>query len=56
MANFNTHLCIATATSIRAALAAVNVHLIVTTDMLWLIFQVRQKDYYLIWIRATQDR
>jgi len=38
MANFNTHLCIATATKIRAALAAVNVHLIVNTDMPWLIF------------------
>ena len=56
MANFNTHFSIAIAAGTGAALVAVNVHLIVTTDMLWLIFQVRQKDYYLIWIRATQDR
>ena len=38
MANFNTHLSIAIAASMGAALIAVNVHLIATTDMAWLIF------------------
>ncbi len=38
MANFNTHLSIAIAASMGAALVAVNVHLIATTDMPWLIF------------------
>jgi hypothetical protein len=38
MANFNTHLYIATAASMGAALVAVNVHLIANADMPWLIF------------------
>jgi hypothetical protein len=38
MANFNTHLSIATAASMGAALIAVNAHLIVNADMPWLIF------------------
>jgi hypothetical protein len=38
MANFNTHLSIATAASLGAAVVAVNVHLIATADMAWLIF------------------
>lgn len=38
MANFNTHLSIATAASTGAALFAVNVHLIITADMPGLIF------------------
>jgi len=38
MANFNTHLSIATAASMGAALIAVNVHLIASGDMPWLIF------------------
>ncbi len=38
MANFNTHLSIATGASIGAALIAVNVHLIASGDMAWLIF------------------
>jgi hypothetical protein len=38
MANFNTHLSIASAASVGAALVAVNVHLIVSADMPWLIF------------------
>ena len=38
MANFNTHLTIATATSIGAALIPVNAHLIATADIPWLIF------------------
>jgi LexA-binding, inner membrane-associated putative hydrolase len=38
MANFNTHLSIAIAASMGAALVAVNVHLIATADMPWLIF------------------
>jgi len=38
MANFNTHLSIAIAASMGAAIIAVNVHLITTTDMAWLIF------------------
>lgn len=38
MANFNTHLIIASAASAGAALVAVGVHLITTTDALWFIF------------------
>ena len=38
MANFNTHLSIATGASMGAALIAVNVHLITSGDMPWLIF------------------
>jgi hypothetical protein len=38
MANFNTHVTIATVASTGAALVAVNVHLISNGDMLWLIF------------------
>lgn len=38
MANFNTHLSIATAVGLGAALVAVNVHLITNADMPWLIF------------------
>ena len=38
MANFNTHLSIATTASAGAALFAVNVHLIANGDMPWLIF------------------
>ena len=38
MANFNTHLLVASAASLGAALVAVNVHLIADTDMPWLIF------------------
>ena len=38
MANFNTHLSIASAASTGAALVAVNVHLIANADMPWLIF------------------
>lgn len=38
MANFNTHLFIASAAGIGAALVAVNVHLIAKADMPWLIF------------------
>ena len=38
MANFNTHLSIASAVSTGAALLVVNVHLIVNADMPWLIF------------------
>ena len=38
MANFNTHLSIATAASMGAALIAVNVQLITSADMPWLIF------------------
>ena len=38
MANFNTHLSIATGASLSAALIAVNVHLIASGDMPWLIF------------------
>jgi hypothetical protein len=38
MANFNTHLSIATGASMGAALIAVNVHLIASGDMPWLIF------------------
>jgi hypothetical protein len=37
MANFNTHLSIATASGLGAALVAVNVHLIANADMPWLI-------------------
>jgi LexA-binding, inner membrane-associated putative hydrolase len=38
MANFNTHLSIAAAASMGAALVAVNVRLITNADMPWLIF------------------
>ncbi|TAN64986.1 MAG: metal-dependent hydrolase [Methylobacter sp.] len=38
MANFNTHLFIASAAGMGAALVAVNVHLIAKADMPWLIF------------------
>ena len=38
MANFNTHLSIAITASMGASLVAVNVHLITTADMPWLIF------------------
>jgi LexA-binding, inner membrane-associated putative hydrolase len=38
MANFNTHLSIASAVSTGTALAAVNVHLIASADIPWLIF------------------
>jgi hypothetical protein len=38
MANFNTHLSIAITASIGAALIAVNVHLITSADMPWLVF------------------
>ncbi len=38
MANFNTHLSIAITASIGVSLVAVNVHLITTADMPWLIF------------------
>ena len=38
MANFNTHLSIATSASMGAALIAVNVHLIASGDMPWIIF------------------
>ncbi|UOA07562.1 metal-dependent hydrolase [Methylobacter sp. S3L5C] len=38
MANFNTHLSIAITASIGAALIAVNVHLITSPDMPWLVF------------------
>jgi LexA-binding, inner membrane-associated putative hydrolase len=38
MANFNTHLSIASAASTGTALAAVNVHLIANADIPWLIF------------------
>lgn len=38
MANFNTHLAIATAAGCGAALVAVNVQLIANADMPWLIF------------------
>ena len=38
MANFNTHVTIATVASTGAALVAVNVHLISNGDMPWLIF------------------
>jgi hypothetical protein len=38
MANFNTHLSIASAASTGAALVAVNVHLIANADIPWLIF------------------
>lgn len=38
MANFNTHLLVASAASIGAALVAANVRLITTADMPWLIF------------------
>jgi hypothetical protein len=38
MANFNTHLSISITASMGASLAAVNVHLITTADMPWLIF------------------
>ncbi len=38
MANFNTHLSVATAASTGAALLAVNAHLIADADMPWLIF------------------
>jgi len=38
MANFNTHLSIASAASTGTALVAANVHLIANSDMPWLIF------------------
>jgi len=38
MANFNTHLSVASAVSTGAALVTVNVHLIANTDIPWLIF------------------
>lgn len=38
MANFNTHLFIASAAGIGAALVAANVHLIANTDIPWLVF------------------
>ncbi|MGZ4955626.1 MAG: metal-dependent hydrolase [Methylobacter sp.] len=38
MANFNTHLFIASAAGTGAALVAANVHLIASTDILWLVF------------------
>jgi hypothetical protein len=38
MANFNTHISIATAASMGAALVAAKIHLIATADMPWLIF------------------
>jgi len=38
MANFNTHVSIATAASMGAALVAANIHLIATADMPWLVF------------------
>ena len=38
MANFNTHLSIAAAASTGAALICINIHLIVVTDMPWLVF------------------
>ena len=38
MANFNTHISIATAASMGAALVAANIHLIATADMPWLVF------------------
>jgi membrane-bound metal-dependent hydrolase YbcI (DUF457 family) len=38
MANFNTHLSIALAASVGSALVAVNIHLITSADMPWLIF------------------
>ena len=38
MANFNTHLFVASAASIGAAVVAVDVHLITNTDIPWLVF------------------
>ena len=38
MANFNTHLFVASAASIGAALVAVDVHLITSADIPWLVF------------------
>lgn len=38
MANFNTHLLVASAASIGAALVAANVHLITNADIPWLVF------------------